>query len=116
MKAATLTPKSQPSISDTSAINSNQQGIEPMSLFPDPFDQKTTIVYKLDRQSCVSLVVYNIEKNGMTYLVCGHQHEGYHKVDFDASHLPAGIYIARLRTDSGVVKRAMTKLGSKKTK
>jgi len=115
MKTATLTPKHDSTKLSPSKVKSGQNNIEQLSFFPDPFDQKTTLVYKLDKHSCVSLVVYNIEKSGMTYLVCGHQHEGYHKVDFDASHLPAGIYVARLRTDAGVVKKAMTKLGSKKT-
>jgi hypothetical protein len=87
--------------------------IDQLSNFPDPFDQKTSIVFKLDHPTCVSLIVYNADTNGMTYLACGPHHEGYHKVDFDASNLPAGIYIARLRTDQGVEKIFMTKLGSK---
>lgn len=87
--------------------------VEQMSHFPDPFDQKTSIVFKLDHPTCVSLVVYNTDTKGMTYLACGHHHEGYHKVDFDGSNLVAGIYVARLRTDQGVKKIFMTKLGSK---
>lgn len=114
MKTATLTPKNKSLKWDLNNSNSPQENVERMSFYPDPFDQKTTIVYKLDEPSCVSLVVYNIEKNGMTYLVCDHQHEGYHKVDFDASHLPAGTYVARLRTNCGIVKKAIVKLGSKK--
>lgn len=86
--------------------------IEVMSHFPGPFDQKTSIVYKLDHPSCVSLVVYGSASTGVTYLACGFKREGYHKVDFDASNLPSGVYIARLRTDTGVIKEFMTKLGS----
>ena len=86
--------------------------VEPMSHFPGPFDQKTSIVYKLDQPSCVSLVVYSSDTSGMTYLVCGFQREGYHKVDFDASELPAGVYVARLRTEKGIIKEFMTKLGN----
>jgi hypothetical protein len=91
----------------------NKLRVEQLTHFPDPFDQKTSIVFKLDHPTCVSLIVYNADTNGMTYLACGPHHEGYHKVDFDASNLPAGIYIARLRTDLGVEKIFMTKLGSK---
>ena len=94
------------------ANTSKKFKVEPMSHFPGPFDQKTSIVYKLDNPSCVSLVVYSSDAAGMTYLVCGFQREGYHKVDFDASKLPAGVYVARLRTDKGIIKEFMTKLGS----
>lgn len=87
--------------------------IDQLSHFPDPFDQKTSIVFKLEYPGCISLVVYNVDRHGMTYLACGPHHEGYHKVDFDASSLPSGVYIARLRTEQGVEKIFMTKLGSK---
>jgi hypothetical protein len=80
-----------------------------MTHYPDPFEQKTSIVYKLDQSSLVSLVVYNPEFRCLTYLACGYKEKGYHRVEFDASLLPAGTYVARLRTDNGIVKLYMKK-------
>lgn len=105
--------KNRTSKKNNRATVANKLKVEQMSHFPDPFDQKTSIVFKLDYPTCVSLVVYNTDTKGMIYLACGPHHEGYHKFDFDASNLNAGVYVARLRTDLGVKKIFMTKLGSK---
>jgi hypothetical protein len=92
-------------------INGNKEDlkIKTMTLYPEPFDQQTSIVFRLDEPSMISLVVYNPDFNCMNYLACGFRDKGYHRVVFDARELPAGNYIARLRTCKGIVKAYMRK-------
>jgi hypothetical protein len=93
-------------------INGNRVDlkVKVITHYPSPFKQKASLVYKLEQPSLVSLVVYNPEFRGMCYLASGYKDKGYHRVDFDASCLPAGVYVARLRTEQGIVKEYMTKL------
>lgn len=83
--------------------------VKTMTHYPHSFEQKTSIVYKLEQPSMVSLVVYNPEFRCLTYLACGYRDKGYHKVEFDARTLPAGTYVARLRTENGIIKEYMKK-------
>lgn len=89
----------------------NTNVVKVITHYPERFEQKTTIVFKLDKPSLISLMVYNPEFHCMAYLACGYRKAGYHRTVFDASDLPPGTYIARLRMNSGIVKEYMRKVG-----
>ncbi|UCC78959.1 MAG: T9SS type A sorting domain-containing protein [Candidatus Zixiibacteriota bacterium] len=66
--------------------------------YPNPFNASTTIRYSLRYESEISLKIYNLLGQRVETLFDGTQEVGEHAVTWDASHLPSGIYFARLET------------------
>ena len=66
--------------------------------YPNPFNPSTTIRYGLLHRSHVSLTVFNTLGQQISILQNGEQAAGYHEVRFDASDLPSGVYLYRLRS------------------
>ena len=64
--------------------------------YPNPFNPTTTISYTLPQQSRVNLTVYNALGQAIEVLVDQLQHEGKYSIDFDAHHLPSGIYFYKI--------------------
>jgi hypothetical protein len=65
---------------------------------PNPFNASTTIKYNLPYESEVSLSIYNLLGQRVETLFEGNQNAGEHTNTWNASHLPSGIYFARLET------------------
>lgn len=82
---------------------------DPITNYPDPFRDKTTIEFTLEHSSRISLVVTNPVYGGITYLMNGYYRPGIYKCIFDATDLPPGEYIAHLKIDKVVVKERMIK-------
>ncbi len=61
-----------------------------------------TVRFGLDEEGEVSLVVFNSVGQQVAVLASGHHGAGTHDATFDASALPAGVYIYRLSTDGTV--------------
>ncbi len=82
------------------AIGSETAGIpEQFQLyqnFPNPFNPRTTIAYDLPSAGEVQLVIYDMLGREVQTLVKGKKAAGHYEVEFDAQHLPSGIYIYRL--------------------
>jgi hypothetical protein len=64
--------------------------------FPNPFNPKTTINYVIPTSQFVSLRVYDLLGQTIATIVAEHKLAGAHSVEFDANHLPSGIYFYRL--------------------
>ncbi|UCC78960.1 MAG: T9SS type A sorting domain-containing protein [Candidatus Zixiibacteriota bacterium] len=65
---------------------------------PNPFNAATAIRYSLPYESEIRLSIYNILGRKIEILFEGTQNPGEHIITWDASHLPSGIYFARLET------------------
>jgi len=63
---------------------------------PNPFNASTTIVYDLPRAGHISLRVFDLLGREVAVLKDGFVEAGTHRVTFDCSNLPTGIYFARL--------------------
>ena len=83
---------------------------ETFSLFqnyPNPFNSSTTIVYGLQEDVFVSLIVYDCLGKNVQTLVNKFQKAGTHRVVFESSNLPSGIYFYRLQAGSFVETKKM---------
>jgi len=66
--------------------------------YPNPFNPKTIINYELPTTLIVDLSIYNVLGQKVVTLVSEKQKAGFHRVEWDASDLPSGIYYYRINT------------------
>ena len=66
--------------------------------YPNPFNPSTSIEFRIPESGFVSLKVYDILGNNVATLFNNYLFVGKHKVDFNASGLPSGIYFYQLKT------------------
>ena len=66
--------------------------------YPNPFNPATEIKYSLPEAADVKLLVYNVIGQQVASLINSNMQSGIHRVTFDGSDLPSGIYIYRLQT------------------
>ncbi len=65
--------------------------------YPNPFNAQTTISYALPKAGQVSLTVYNVMGQKVATLADGIQQAGEHRIIWDATNTPSGIYFYRLK-------------------
>ena len=65
--------------------------------YPNPFNPSTVLSYNLKTDAEVKLTVFNLVGQSVQVLVNGFQPAGYYEVTFDATDLPAGIYLYKLQ-------------------
>lgn len=85
---------------------------DPLSSYPNPFYDVTTIKYKVEESTKVKLIVYSPGNMNLTYLVDEYLRPGTYTAEFDATGLPAGQYIVHLRIGKLVFKEKMKKVVS----
>lgn len=76
--------------------------------YPNPFNPSTVIEYSLPEFSSVSLNVYDMLGRQVAKLLNEYQGAGAHKVNFNASGLPSGIYFYSLNANGRVMTRKMS--------
>ena len=70
--------------------------------YPNPFNQTTAIIYRLSDVRFVTLRVFDVLGRQVAELVNQEQGAGQHRVVWDASQMPSGIYFYRLHTGESV--------------
>jgi hypothetical protein len=65
--------------------------------FPNPFNPRTTISYRLAAVSFVTLKIFDALGRQVAVLVADEQAPGEYRVEFDGSGLTSGVYVARLQ-------------------
>jgi len=88
-------------VPETTALNQN---------YPNPFNPTTTIGFSLAVSGQVELTVSNQNGQVVTTLVDGTLPVGNHSVEFDARHLPSGIYYYTMKTDRQTFTRKLVLL------
>ncbi len=70
--------------------------------YPNPFNPNTTISYKLNKSSFITLKIFNVFGEEITTLLNEFQSEGLYELEFDASkyNLSAGTYLYVLKSNS----------------
>jgi hypothetical protein len=71
-----------------------------ISVFPNPFKNKTKIRYDISSQCPVELKVFDLLGNEELSLFKGEKQPGSYEIVFDASGLHSGIYFVRLNAGS----------------
>jgi D-alanyl-D-alanine carboxypeptidase len=75
-----------------------------LSVFPNPAFNKTSVSFKLSESGPVSLGVYDINGKLVANLFNGRVEKGItEKIEWNTGKLPAGIYVSRLQTPSGII-------------
>jgi hypothetical protein len=74
--------------------------------YPNPFNPSTILSYTLKSDAKVKLTVYNLVGQSVEVVVDEYQTVGEYAYSFDATNLPAGIYLYKLQVgDYSSVKR-----------
>ncbi len=68
--------------------------------YPNPFNPATTILYSLPAPGQTAVMIYDVIGRKVARLVDGYKNQGVHKILFDASFLPGGVYFVQL-TENG---------------
>jgi photosystem II stability/assembly factor-like uncharacterized protein len=66
--------------------------------YPNPFNPSTTIEFSIPQSGNVKLVVYNSLGEEVSTLINNYGAAGNHKINFDATGLPSGLYLYKLST------------------
>lgn len=61
--------------------------------YSNPFNPSTKISFSIKEEGLVILKVYDVLGKEVATLVNENKPEGYYEVEFDASHLPSGMYV-----------------------
>jgi len=65
--------------------------------YPNPFNPSTILSYTLKTDGVVKLTVYNLVGQEVQVVINEYQIAGDYEYSFDATNLPAGIYLYRLQ-------------------
>ncbi len=79
--------------------------------YPNPFNPATKISFNLPHNAEVTLTIFNLLGQKVATLIEHKQFsQGQHKIQFDAAHLPSGIYYYRIEAGRFVDVKKMTLL------
>ncbi|MDZ7260722.1 MAG: T9SS type A sorting domain-containing protein [candidate division KSB1 bacterium] len=78
--------------------------------YPNPFNAKTVISYRLPESSTVKVKIYNLLGQLVTILNEGVKPAGDHQLIWDAEGFPSGVYIYSVETNQGTEARKCTVL------
>jgi hypothetical protein len=78
--------------------------------YPNPFNPVTTIEFIIVDDSKVMLSIYNLLGQKVLDIINDHYSAGAYSVDFDAAHLPSGIYFYELKVGNLSQVKRMTLL------
>lgn len=77
---------------------SGEQGINLVGNFPNPFEESTTISYRVEETQPLTLTVWDLAGKRVSTLASGVHEPGYYEKTLNAGNLPSGTYFARLET------------------
>ena len=76
-------------------VSSSPDVLELYQNFPNPFNQSTTIQFKLPQTETMVLKIFNLLGEELVTLIDERKGQGRHTVEWDAGDLPSGIYLVR---------------------
>jgi hypothetical protein len=95
-------------VSVKATVSLNPSEFELLQNYPNPFNPSTTIEFKLEKDGLTKLIIFDILGREVTTLVNKQMKAGIlHQVQFDASHLPSGIYFSSLESGGNILTRKL---------
>ncbi len=88
-------------------LNVPGKGYVLMQNYPNPFNPVTMIRYTIPTRGHVSIIIYNLLGREIETLVEDRLEKGEHAIQWDASGLPGGIYLYRLKTNDYIETRKL---------
>lgn len=70
--------------------------------YPNPFNPETNISFRVEKETNVKIVVYDVLGKTIAVLADAKYYPGTHTVNFNASNLNSGVYFYRYETDYAV--------------
>ena len=96
--------------SESKPVISEQSKLNAITASPNPFTNNITLSFKVSQSGPVSLRVYDLSGKLVSTLFNGIAEKGIvQKANFDGSKLPAGIYISRMQTASGLIEQQIVR-------
>jgi len=93
------------------SVNTNQNKIPVNYIlsqnFPNPFNNSTTLKYRLPKNCYVTLNLYNIRGQKVRALFNGFKQAGSHTLRVNGDDLPSGLYFYRIRAGNFIETRRM---------
>lgn len=84
------------------AVILDEEPVVQVSAFPNPCLNETTIAYQLPTSQQVKLSVFDATGHLIQVLNDDSQEAGTYQIRFDATNLPAGVYVYQLITDGAI--------------
>lgn len=100
-----ITLEGEPLSTSAPAISRAQSHLQ--QNYPNPFSDRTLIPFNLEQPAKVSISIYNLLGKEVGLLESQHLSAGEHQLEFDARHLPQGVYIYHLRSGNFSQSRRM---------
>jgi len=72
-----------------------------VSVFPNPFETKTTITYKLSSPQRISAEVYNVMGQRVRHVEVGWRPAGTHSTEIEGQGLASGVYFLHIASETG---------------
>lgn len=78
--------------------------------YPNPFSTSTTIEYELPKPGTINIAIYNHLGQIVETIDQGYTQNGKHKLEWNASRLPSGIYFIQVRAGTEMGMRKVVKM------
>lgn len=76
--------------------------------YPNPFNAATSFILHLEQAGHASVIVYSLAGEQVAALIEGRMAAGEHKIQWDASGLPSGLYVIKMQAGNSVqVRKAL---------
>jgi len=103
-------------IADTNTLNVtignlgiDDKEAQNLSIYPNPINKVTTIIYKLNEPSQVSIQLYDNYGQLIDTPLNAYQHNGTYHISWNAEDLPPGIYFMRLQNGNDFITKKIIK-------
>ncbi|UCH09410.1 MAG: T9SS type A sorting domain-containing protein, partial [Fidelibacterota bacterium] len=89
---------------EIAAIHNDDRPSQPIHFglsqnYPNPFNPQTTIRYRIQTASQVTLEIFDVRGRKVATLVNEYQQAGYYSTTWDARNASSGIYVGRLQAN-----------------
>ncbi|MGZ3863589.1 MAG: Kelch repeat-containing protein [Bacteroidia bacterium] len=93
----------------TTAINHVKLNNAVVTVYPNPFNEKTSLSVSLNKEQEVSVNVYDISGRFVAELINKNLSEGNHTITWNAASAASGIYVARIMIGNNVLTKKLIK-------